>query len=225
MLCMHYTVLTIGEQKCITQVFEHVIMFALATVEPSSIPKPHCTHRFQGMRSPVSSVKETCHDAVKYTWFCVLCKAFSRNYKVITFAKCVDDATKHRLVESAVFCKRCHELGDDLDLMKRSPCPKPLTFEGEKDVAKQHDKSLPVSKPAADMEKATTLRSQIEKAEKEMKRLEILKVMAEERQRLAELMAQKTKSCFLLACNYTTLSRITYVLRGTSHKRICMGRT
>lgn len=158
------------------------------------------------MRSPESSVKETRHDAVKCGWLCVLRKAYHRSHKVINFAKCVDGATGHKLVESPAFCKRCYALGDDLDQLKSSPCTKALTFEGKEDVAKQHDQSLLVSNPAADLEKATSLRAEIEKAEKEMKRLRILKAIAEERQRLAELMAQKTKSGFLFACNY--LSRI-----------------
>ena len=50
-----------------------------------------------------------------------------------------------------------------------------------------------------DLKKATSLRAELDVANLELKRLEILKSLALERQLLKDLLAKKTNVCFLFA--------------------------
>lgn len=88
--------------------------------------------------------------------------------------------------------KYCQEVGDTMESLKDGLCsqsPKCLSFGSESGKENKDD---------TDTAKARVL-SEMEKANQELKRLQILKALEVERQRLAELLARKEKCCSLFA--------------------------
>ena len=129
---------------------------------------------------------------------CIYCKSYAHNRKVLEFAKCKDEVTKHRLVEACAMCQFCQELSDTVESLENTPCPKRLDFNEESGKVEQRGKTpLPVVKPPS--QHASEAIFEMEKANKEIKRLQVLKAMAVERERLAELIARRNRSCFLFA--------------------------
>lgn len=154
-------------------------------------------------------MKESRHDPVKCGWACTRCHAHHRNPKVLGFAYCNDKTTNHKLIETEAMCKTCFEFGA-LESLKVSPCPKSLSFDANEKIEKSvsvpppvvpcaNEKSVSVPPPVKDLKKATSLRAELDTANLELKRLEILKSLALERQLLKDLLAKKTKVCFLFA--------------------------
>ena len=94
-------------------------------------------------------------------------------------------------------CKFCHQLSDTVESLENTPCPKRLEFTEESGKTEKCETPLPVTKTPSQI--ASNVISEMEKANKELKRLQLLKAMAEERDRLAALIARKNKSCFLFA--------------------------
>lgn len=95
-------------------------------------------------------------------------------------------------------CQFCHELSDTVESLENTPCPKRLDFNEESGKVEQRGKTpLPVVKPPS--QHASEAIFEMEKANKEIKRLQVLKAMAVERERLAELIARRNRSCFLFA--------------------------
>lgn len=129
------------------------------------------------------------------------CHAYHRNPKVLSLAYCKGNDTKHVLVECQAMCRVCKEKGHMKDLVS-SPCPKVLNFEIQDVVnsEKKDDKSSASPKMMDDLGKATSLHVELEKATKELKRLQVLRNLEVERKRLADLMARRSAiSSFLIA--------------------------
>ncbi len=93
-------------------------------------------------------------------------------------------------------CNKCYCLSDDMKTLKSNQCPKALDF----DTASERGEVLasPIEeKKEKDSVKASVL-YEMEAAKKEIRRLQILKEMQLERQRLADLIAKKrTSECYL----------------------------
>ena len=105
----------------------------------------------------------------------------------------------HVLVESPLVCKKCFQLGHDFSCFKSHPCPKALTFDDKPtpvDVSTtklEVDQEVPDKRwvTRVDQERKKRVQADMETAQKEIKRLELLKQLQLERQQLANLMAQK----------------------------------
>ena len=144
---------------------------------------------------------------MKCGFFCVKCKARHSNSKVICFASCVNEKTNHVLVEASHVCTQCFALGHKSEL-EGSPChvaaataEKPDIPEKEAKVTvKETDQpvvaAVGVSKTKPDHPKGYPEKKLIDELkimENEIKRLQLLKTLQVERERLAEMIAMKNK--------------------------------
>ena len=113
----------------------------------------------------------------------------------------------HVLVESPLVCKKCFQLGYDLSCFKSHPCPKELTFDDDKptpvvSTTKPEDHpGIPDKRwvTHVDHEHKRKVQADIQAAQKEITRLELLKKLQIEREQLADLMAQKRKGTSFLS--------------------------
>ena len=101
-------------------------------------------------------------------------------------------------------CEFCHQLSDTKESLENGPCPKRLDFTKENGKVETCETPLPPAKTPLPVVKtpsqhASKITFEMEKANKEIKRLQLLKAMAVERDRLAALIERKNKSRFLFA--------------------------
>lgn len=136
-------------------------------------------------------------DPVKCGWLCVTCKRTCDRKDVMLSHKCVREEG-HVLVESPLVCKKCFQLGYDFSSFKSHPCPKELTFDDKptpvvSTTNSADDPEIPDERwvTRVDHERKTRVQADMQAAQKEIKRLELLKKLQLERQQLANLMAQK----------------------------------
>ena len=159
--------------------------------------------------------KQPCHKVVKCGFFCVKCKARHSKSKVLCFASCVDEKTNHVLVESSHVCIQCFALGHGSEL-EGSPCPAAAATAEKPDIPEKEAKVtaketvqpvMPVvgdSKTKSDDPKGSPERKrmivdELKMVENEIKRLQLLKTLQVERERLAEMIAMKHKVSILFA--------------------------
>ena len=115
-------------------------------------------------------------------------------------------AEGHVLIESPLVCKMCYQLGYDMASFNKGPCPKALTFHAEPAKSTEVPPVVLDSKPEpseerpnknwvtrVDWARKQRVEAEMQAAEKEIRRLELLKQLQLERQQLANLVAQKAK--------------------------------
>ena len=104
-------------------------------------------------------------------------------------------------------CKECFALGDTVAGMKANSCPKALCFDeipmesnkiGEvpQSVEKKVDKSWLLG---VDLKQRAQVKADMNAAERELNRLQLLKRIQQERQALSELLAKKRGSTSYLS--------------------------
>ena len=122
-----------------------------------------------------------------------------RNKEAVLSQKCLE-STDHKMVESPLMCNHCFVLGDDMGKFKASICPKALDFtspEKTETLTEVPPPALPMEKKvhAGMVETETSrIKQDMEAVQKELKRLQILKEMQVERERLASLIAKKRQA-------------------------------
>ena len=112
------------------------------------------------------------------------------------------------MVESPLMCNHCFGLGDDIHKIKASICPKALDFTSSE---KNTESPTEVPPPVLPMEKkvhagmfeteTSRIKQDMEAVQKEIKRLQILREMQVERERLASLLAKKRQATSHLYLN------------------------
>lgn len=101
------------------------------------------------------------------------------------------------LAESHMMCAKCFSLADDSKSLLSQPCPKAFDF-GEPN--KMPSEAAPNPPQGVDnTERKKQLQLKLEKAEREIKRLSLLKRLQQERAQLAELLAKKRNSSGFLS--------------------------
>ena len=136
--------------------------------------------------------------------------------------KCSGDRVEHSLVQSPLMCKSCFALGDDVAAMKAHLCPKVLCFD-EKPM--ESNKSGEVSKPVeekvdkswlsgVDLKQRARVRAEMDAADREIRRLQLLKRLQQERQVLSDLIAKKRgATSYLSECTFSEFSMINQELQ------------
>lgn len=163
-----------------------------------------CISMYQGIGSKSTGSKHTNCDPVKCGWICTTCKIAHRTKEAVLSHTCVENGGVHTMVQSPVMCNKCFCLSDDMAVLRSKCCPKALSFESppEKTSVETGAPAIPTSKKVEKNEVSRNERNQVEAemeaTRKEIRRLQLLREMQLERQRLADLIAQKrAKVCFL----------------------------
>ena len=152
----------------------------------------------QGVGSSKSTGSKLCYP-VKCGWICINCHKVHRNKEAVLAQQCIE-STGHKMVESPLMCNHCFGLGDDIHKIKASICPKALDFTSSDTT----ETPTEVPPPVLPMEKkvhagmveteASRIKQDMEAVQKEIKRLQILREMQVERERLASLLAKKRQA-------------------------------
>ena len=159
---------------------------------------------------------------MKCGWVCVECRRVRETKDDFLPNKCSEDRVEHTLVQSPLMCKACFALGDDVATMTANPCPKALCFD---ETPMEPNKSGEVPKPveekvdkswlsAVDLKQRAKARHDMEAAERELRRLQLLKRLQQERQALSELIAKKRgATSYSSACSISECSMINQELQ------------
>ena len=176
---------------------------------------------YQGTASPQSGTKN--HEPVKCGYICVLCKLAHKSMEKIEATQCpVEKQGKHTVVESAVMCNRCYELSPSMSELAQKVCPKALCFSPSEETTTTTKMTSNAGLPASRGEKTHVFekkatREEIEATQRELNRLRVLQMLQWERQKLAELMARKSKGSpslsfsDCLSCLISCVSRILFM--------------
>lgn len=132
---------------------------------------------------------------MKCGWICTTCKTAHRSKEGLVSKPCVGNG-HHSIVESPLMCNKCFMLSDNMKALQSNLCPKALDF----DTASERGEVL--ASPTEEKKEKDGVKGSIqyemEATKKEIRRLQLLKEMQLERQRLADLIAKKrTKECYL----------------------------
>lgn len=145
-----------------------------------------------GTVSSKSTGSKLCYP-VKCGWICTTCKFVHKSKDGILARPCI--AETHTCVQSPLMCNNCFTLADDMSTLKSTECRKVLDFSNVETTEVAHptppteEKVLP-----GKVETSLKIKSEMEGALRELKRLRLLKEMKAERERLADLIAKRRKS-------------------------------
>lgn len=151
----------------------------------------------QGVGSSKSTGSKLCYP-VKCGWICINCHKVHRNKEAVLAQECLK-STGHKMVESPLMCNHCFGLGDDMHKIKATICPKALDF-----TSSDMETPTEVPPPVLPMQekvhagmvetKTSRIKQDMEAVQMEIKRLQILREMQVERERLASLIAKKRQA-------------------------------
>ena len=164
-----------------------------------------CVSIYQGIGSKSTGSKHTKCDPVKCGWICTTCKFAHRTKEGVLSHKCVENCGDHTIVQSPLMCNKCFTLSDDMAKLRSQCCPKALSFESPPEKTSEIGTGAPanpipkkVEKNEVSKNERNQVEAEMEATRKEIRRLQLLREMQLERQRLADLLAQKrSKVSFL----------------------------
>lgn len=174
----------------------------VCTIIDISVCVPSC---IQGDHSDSKRTGPKTCNPVKCGWICKLCHVVDAKKDVVLSRPCVH-SDGHTLVESPLMCNKCFALAGDVDVLKSVPCPRALDFNEppKKEVdERREDKSWVTwtdwEKEKKEWEQKKKLNHEMNEIKRELKRLQLLKTLQVERERMAELIAQKRNGTSVLS--------------------------
>ena len=127
------------------------------------------------VESPVSEPKLPRHVTHKCGWICHTCRNVHRFQSKLLQMPCVEGNRNHtRVEEVGWFCSKCARVSNDITTFLKAPCYEEIVKKRKAEVQALQD----------------SVRSQA----KELEKLKLLKMLADERKKLEETLTLKHKS-------------------------------